>query len=497
MLVAYSRRMSGPKLLDAVHGHRRSTSTIFFTRWSARAVVIALLLLAASSTRAESPLVPSEEPPAPPSNFALAFVEGPLITNLVLNLGGRLRPPPNDESYDATWDTFVENIWGEWEFDPNSFRTNQFAHPYQGSLYFTAARSLGLGFHRSAALTAVGSWVWETAGESEHPSINDLITTSAAGALFGEVLFRLSTLALGDSDDPGGWRETWALLIAPWHGGNRLLYGNRYRDRRLYGIPRYAEAAASFGRAARARVDGARLEGDGTDLTLAGRFLHGVPGAGWRFRRPFDYFDASFALVLNEDALGSKAFGNLLVRGLVAGRAYGEGTSSGLWGLFAAYDYLAPEVFRASSSNVSLGTVGQVDLGRSFALQGTAYAGIGFGAAGASEEVVDKRDYHIGLQAVGLAELSLFWANRIRLRSAIRAYLVGDEWSPNPDTYEDVEYGIAELVVRAAGPHALAVGYTGAWRRARYPDVPDVDMKVNQLSVSYRFVSDPGLGAAY
>ena len=198
-------------------------------------------------------------------------------------------------------------------------------------------------------------------------------------------------------------------------------------------------------------MDGAPSDANATDLTIAGRFLHGVPGADWRFRRPFDHFDASLALVLNEDALGDKVFGSLLVRGLVVGRAYGEGTSSGLWGLFAAYDYISPEVFRASSSNVSLGTVGQVDLGRSFALQGTTYAGVGFGAGGVSEQVVDERDYHFGLQAVGLAELSLAWAKRIRLRSAVRVYLVGDEWSPDPDSYEDIEYGTAELVVRAAG----------------------------------------------
>jgi hypothetical protein len=460
-----------------------------------RPIVAALLLVAAPSARADSPSAPSEEPPAPPSNLTLAFIEGPLLTNLVLNLGGRLRP--NEDSYNSSWDTFVENLWGEWEFDPNGFRTNQFAHPYQGSLYFTAARSLGVGFHRSAALTTFGAWLWETAGESKPPAINDLITTSAAGTLFGEVLFRLSTLMLGESDDPGFWRETGAFVVAPMHGGNRFFTGNRYRDRRLYGIPWYGEATASFGVAARSRVDGASSDADATDLTLAGRILHGMPGADWRFRRPFDHFDATLALVLNDDALGSKAFGSLLVRGLVAGRAYGEGTSSGLWGLFAAYDYISPEVFRASSSNVSLGTVGQVDLGRSFVLQGTTYAGIGFGAAGVAEEVVDERDYHFGLQAVGLGEVSLSWAKRLRLRGAVRLYLVGDEWSPDPDSYEDIEYGTAELLLRATGPHALALGYTGARRRARYPDVPDVNMAINQLSLSYRFVSDPGLGAAY
>ena len=455
--------------------------------------VAALLLVLAPTARAAEPPA-AEEPPAPPSNLGFAFVEGPLLVNLVMNVGGRVLKP-DDDSYDSTWDTFVDNLWGEWEFDPNTFRTNQFAHPYQGSLYFTAARSLGVGFYTSAAITTLGSWVWETAGEQKPPSINDLITTSAAGSLFGEVLFRLSTLALGQGEKPGFWREAGAFAIAPMHGVNRIAFGDRYRDQRLYGFPWYAEATAAVGLAARSRVDGVSSDASASEFSLGGRLVHGVPGAGWTFRRPFDHFDASIGLVINEDAASTKAYGLLLVRGLVAGRAYGEGTSSGLWGLFAAYDYIAPQVFRASSSNVSFGTVGQVDLGGGFALQGTAYAGVGFGAAGVAEEVVDERDYHFGLQAVGLAEASLFWAERVRLRGALRAYLVGDEFSPDPDSYEDVEYATADLVVRIHGSHALAAEYVGARRRARYPDVPDVNMAVQQFGLSYRLVSDLGLGA--
>lgn len=476
--------------------------------------LFALLVAAAPAARAEDPAAPPQapaapvqeppapaadaplpaaEPPAPPSSLGLALLEGPVLVNLVMNVGGRVLKP-DDDSYDSTWDTFIENLWGEWEFDPNAFATNQFAHPYQGSLYFTGARSLGVGFYTSTALTTLGSWVWETAGEKNPPSVNDLITTSAAGSLLGEVLFRLSTLALGQGERPGFWREAGALAIAPVHGVNRLAFGDEYRDRRLYGYPWYGEAMAAVGLGARSRVDGDTSDASATDLSLAGRFVHGVPGAGWRFRRPFDHFDASAGLVLNEDSLTSQAFGFLLVRGLVAGRPYGEGTSSGLWGLFAAYDYIAPQVFRASSSNLSLGTVGQWDLGGGLALQGTAYAGVGFGAAGVAEEVEDQRDYHFGLQAVGLAEASLLWADRARLRAAFRAYLVGDELSPDPDSYEDVEYLSADLVLRAVGPHALAADYTWSRRRARYPDVPDVNMAVQQFGLSYRLVSDFGLG---
>jgi hypothetical protein len=71
---------------------------------------------------------------------------------------------------------------------------------------------------------------------------------------------------------------------------------------------------------------------------------------------------------------------------------------------------------------------------------------------------------------------------------------VGDELSPDKDSFEDVQYGVAELVVRIAGPHALTVAYTGGRRKARYPDVPDVEMTVNHLAIGYRLVSDAWLG---
>ena len=107
---------------------------------------------------------------------------------------------------------------------------------------------------------------------------------------------------------------------------------------------------------------------------------------------------------------------------------------------------------------------------------------MGSARAGVAEEVEGERDYHFGLQAVGLGELSLYWAKRVRLRGAARVYLVGEKLSPDPDSYEDIQYGIAELVYRIAGPHALGVEYTGARRKARYPDVPDVHMNANQVS---------------
>src|SRR5690606_17077309 len=73
-----------------------------------------------------------------------------------------------------------------WDWDDNQFTTNQIDHPYHGQLYFNAFRSNGYNFYQSSLATLAGSYIWETAGETQHPSINDLINTSFGGVILGE-----------------------------------------------------------------------------------------------------------------------------------------------------------------------------------------------------------------------------------------------------------------------------------------------------------------------
>ena len=97
----------------------------------------------------------------------------------------------------ASWakinfETIKANAKNGFEWDYNHFAGNFFGHPYQGSYYFTSARSFGYSFYPSLLYTTFGSFVWECCMESEFPSTNDLIVTSMAGAIYGEVLYRLS-----------------------------------------------------------------------------------------------------------------------------------------------------------------------------------------------------------------------------------------------------------------------------------------------------------------
>src|SRR4029434_2147817 len=45
------------------------------------------------------------------------------------------------ESFDVTWSSIRKNLHSPWVVDKDDFETNQFLHPYQGSVYHSAARS--------------------------------------------------------------------------------------------------------------------------------------------------------------------------------------------------------------------------------------------------------------------------------------------------------------------------------------------------------------------
>ncbi|QRY56555.1 DUF3943 domain-containing protein [Sphingobacterium siyangense] len=120
-----------------------------------------------------------------------------------------------------------------WTWDDNLFATNQMAHPYHGQFYFNSFRSNNYSFLQSTAATVAGSYIWETAGETEPPSINDIINTSFGGTILGEMTHRLSHHILSRPSLTKGQRnkkELLAMLINPINGLNRLLDG-RWGDK--------------------------------------------------------------------------------------------------------------------------------------------------------------------------------------------------------------------------------------------------------------------------
>jgi hypothetical protein len=79
-------------------------------------------------------------------------------------------------------------------------------------------------------------------------------------------------------------------------------------------------------------------------------------------------------------------------------------------GLYGSYDCMAPQIFRISSTALSLGTTAQWWLSKTVALQGTALAGVGYGAGGTIHGL-GERDYHYGLTPQGLLALRLIFGD--------------------------------------------------------------------------------------
>ncbi len=397
--------------------------------------------------------------------------------------------------YDTNLSTFRDHVVdGKWGVDTDAFGINQFAHPYQGSMYHGFARSAGLSYWESLLYTNVGSFLWETGGETTNPSINDQIASGIGGTFFGESLFRMASLVLeGDGGKPGFWQELGAGIISPPTGLNRLVFGNRFKPI----FPSHNPATFS-------RVQlGASLMSDknensgqspdiNTDMTATFTLAYGLPGKpGYSYKRPFDYFNFEFTTLGNVD----NPFDDIMVRGLLLGTDYEVGNSyRGIWGLYGGYDYISPHIFRVSSTSTSLGTTYQWWLSRKVALQGTALGGVGYAAAGNVTQV-GERDYHYGVAPQGLVGLRLIFGDRVMLDLTDRAYFLSGMGGDDPGGRETINRLNMGVTVRIYGPHALGLQYNSSSRDAEYPDRADSHQSIGTVSLVYTWLGNSRFGA--
>ncbi len=159
-------------------------------------------------------------------NFLRAGVEWFSIQAVPASVNYFIRKDP--VSHISFKNFFSHLKFSAWTWDDNLFATNQIAHPYHGQFYFNSFRSNNYSFLQSTLATVAGSYVWETAGETEPPSINDIINTSFGGTILGEMTHRLSHHILSRQSLTKGQRnkkEILAMLVNPMNGLNRLLDG--------------------------------------------------------------------------------------------------------------------------------------------------------------------------------------------------------------------------------------------------------------------------------
>jgi hypothetical protein len=404
--------------------------------------------------------------------------------------------------YDTDWSTFRNHILhGPWEVDQDAFNINQFAHPYQGSVYHGIARSAGLNYWEALLYDNAGSLLWELGGENTNPSINDQIASGFGGSFFGEALFRMSGLVLeGDGSKPGFWRELGAAIISPPTGFNRLVFGDRFKPI----FPSHDPATLwrlRFGVRKNVHLS---HQSDTTDKTEAsGDFImaYGLPGQpGYRYTRPFDYFHFELTTLGNAD----NPVEDIMIRGLLLGTDYEIGNSyCGIWGLYGGYDYISPHIFRISSTSASLGTTYQWWLSRMVALQGSALGGVGYAAAGNDTQPVassdnpdeDVRDYHYGIAPQGLLALRLIFGNRAMLDLTGRVYYVSGLGSDDPGGSETIQRLNTGFTVRIYKHHALGIQYIGSVRDAQFSDRPDTHQRAGTVGIIYTYLGNANFGA--
>ena len=114
-----------------------------------------------------------------------------------------------------------------WSWDTDDFGMNQFAHPYHGGTFFNSFRTNGYSFWQSVPAAFAGSYLWETFGENEPPSINDIINTGFGGVIMGEMTYRFSNL-LVNNESVGFKRqvnEVLGFIVNPMNGFNRIVTG--------------------------------------------------------------------------------------------------------------------------------------------------------------------------------------------------------------------------------------------------------------------------------
>ena len=272
--------------------------------------------------------------------------------NLIMTMYGKYIMNPEDNGFDVTFDSIKENLKNGFEWDDNSFSANNFRHPYQGSLYFGAARANGYDFFESSMFTFAGSWLFEYTGEAHHPSVNDWINTAVGGITIGESLYRLSDMILDNTATGGGrvGRELGGFAASPLRGVNRLLTGEAFEvhanppDR----MPDYFGASVKFGMRTLGQEN--LWTARSSKVFLAFDVLYGNPfevTGG----KPFDH--CTFGMQINF-ANRPHGIGRLESKGLIYGGDVSRTEASHhMMGSFLHFDYIDNEAFTYGGQSIS------------------------------------------------------------------------------------------------------------------------------------------------
>jgi hypothetical protein len=323
-----------------------------------------------------------------------------------------------------SWETMRENFRDGFEWDRSRYFVNFYHHPYHGYLYFNAGRANGFNYWGSALATLGGSLMWEMVMENNRPSINDLVTTTAGGCVYGEIGYRLSALVMSRRGHGIGraWREALGVILNPIGGLHRLLHRRRVGESRPF----------------TGSVDGARLKGEvilsGPVVTRSAELsgARAVPIVGFSldygdpagkdfFGQPFGEFTVKGQLRWGPD----RPHLSLFLNGALLGkRLAAPGADSHFIGLYQHYEYYGFDTLRVCGTSLSGGWSSRIGLAPRLGL--TASARLGALGLGGSDDFYDdsgeRRSYNFATGWLAVAEVAVNSRGRERASLAWRHY---------------------------------------------------------------------------
>jgi hypothetical protein len=305
--------------------------------------------------------------------------------------------------------------WGpSWVWDQDRFGMNFLGHPYSGGEYFIAARANGYNFWESIPFTFFGSYMWKIFGETGIPERNDLICTTIGGALFGEILYRLSSNVLDDRTTgmERFFRELSGAVLAPTRAWTRLTEGKLFKVTSEDTSQREPLNMALSAGIRRVNNGSSFLTGS-SNFFLNINFDYGNPFEV-RPWKPFDYFKMRTDLTIGA---GRKLVDEISGYGLLFGKNVESGDLKTLVGVFQHWDYFDNWTFELGTMAFGPGIITKLPVSSNSNLYTNIHIGVVPFAGNSTRYGPDTsqiRDYDFGGGAESKFECTLNLGSRIR-----------------------------------------------------------------------------------
>lgn len=391
-----------------------------------------------------------------------------------------------DISFRTMGNNLKPNAW-TWDQDP--FQTNQFGHPYHGSLYFNSFRVNGYTFWESVPGTLAGTYLWETLAETEPPSLNDAVNTSFGGIVLGEMTYRLSNMIVNNRGR--GFKrnasEVLAFVVNPMNGFNRIITGKWGKISRNTIERDSSRITADFDLGYR------RFSANNRDVFgWYGhvKLLYGTPYQGYRV--PFSN------IVINvEGGKDDSSNVNLIsVYGSLAGwRIRSNKDINHLAVLSANYDYINNQSFFFGGQSVKINIMSEFNLPKKIKLNTNVGAGPILLGAVPDDHIFNNRnyDYGVGVGVNGGGKIAV--ADRISFSlNYAGGYLKTVNGYPSHYYLHTVSN---ELDVKLATHFAIAAESGYFTLQGNYKSFPDVVKNYPYVRLSARYTVNFNNGDRY